>query len=1399
MQGDFTRFTHDPRKHYDGVLRQQGRVELDADFNEEVAIRWHRERTEAGDVIGPVGAPEHGGGFGIGLVPGGAGGGQDLSLSPGRIYVGGRLVELDATPSPYDAVGGDWARLRLPELVLDGRRLRADQWVALTLPGQPDGNSRILADLTDQPVIELADAVPAALRGADRLLHRLTTYLTQPHYPNAPLPGDLNLPPGVYVLYLDVWTRHITALEDADIREVALGGPDTATRAQTIWQVKFQRVADGEDADDVSCEDFGLDWRPEEAVPGSRLRARREPGADAADPCEMPSEAGYRGPENRLYRVEIHSGGEALGTTPQQTVAVTAAVDPADATRSVLTLDAADWLIDGLPWVPGQAIEVLPDPPAGAGLTAAVVEVDPDTATLTLDTDVSDAFDGADLLVRRIATFKWSRDNGAVVFGVEDFLEAAPGRVDRLRLRRLGRDGVLTLHTGDWVEVLDETVDLHLHGGTLAQVDNAPGADREVLLTANVARHQDQAVPKVRRWDHQAAREGQLLIGGAIPIEEGQWLALEDGVQVEFEAGGSYRTGDHWTVPARTLLRDVLWPTDEVADDPPALYAERQGIDHDYAVLGHAVWTGETWEDPADCRPRFPWLIDIRPSGCCVRVTPRDDLQAVARRLIDRGGGTICLCRGVHRVDGPLDLRGAAQLTVHGEGDASLIVLRGRDQAGRGGIVLADAEHVVLERFAAVGLDVPAVVTAQADGVTHHLTLRELTLVNATEQAVDDNNAPIGPPPAAVRLADAAEVVIEDCRLLADLGLVTRHGGDLPVEPPQGDDAPPPPLDLGRGVAEVRLERVSIRYGSFGIWALQADRWQVLDVDAAPIEDETGQALLATTRAVDPAWDEPGTRRWRQHVDRVVAEPGDAASDAASERGNRTALRAFWWRDSHLHGGRWLGDALADVVLWLGGDVAHADLQPTRYGLTAGWLHEVTWRDNTLAGERAIAFSGWGAYDLNVCGNTVQGRAGLVNLPFARLARSVTRLLDEIVREHGLPDTDAGQTTALWLLLEHLARWLGLNPVLQPVAEALATLGATRPLLYELAAGLRPLLAGERPPNDGPIAVLPIRAVIDVPSPLIGLRVVGNTFDTASAGVRLDELFVLGGVRIDNNVLQSLRGQALRLNAVPLLGNLRLVILAWRYVMDALTGLLPEIVDAADEALDDMDDDDPWRPLALAARDATRALEALVERWATDAEAFLDADLRITGNRVRSRQTAIESNLFELMVADNHITLEESQVRTSDLTGVIGALAQHEATANLAAAAQSGSPDTVRLAARYVGSDADGSEAEAREEAADALSVASNRARDERLSNAADGTAEALAQGNMQRAREQLSVLSDLLAEGLDSYGVWIKGAGCRVIDNQILVPADADPETWARGGVCCGSTTAAWPGRCRT
>ena len=59
MKGDFTRSTFDPTKGYSSVRQQQGRVQLDADWNEQVEIGDRlRETSTKGSIISLSCVPE---------------------------------------------------------------------------------------------------------------------------------------------------------------------------------------------------------------------------------------------------------------------------------------------------------------------------------------------------------------------------------------------------------------------------------------------------------------------------------------------------------------------------------------------------------------------------------------------------------------------------------------------------------------------------------------------------------------------------------------------------------------------------------------------------------------------------------------------------------------------------------------------------------------------------------------------------------------------------------------------------------------------------------------------------------------------------------------------------------------------------------------------------------------------------------------------------------------------------------------------------------------------------------------------------------------------------------------------------------------------------------------------
>ena len=232
MKGDFTRVTFDPTKNYSRVLMQQGRVQLDADWNEQAAILLHYLQALTADLIGPFGGPE-GDELGFGLSPAEAK--TDFNIGAGHYYVDGLLCENRTN---------------------------------LTYFKQPDYQD---------------DYFASKRRG--------------------------KLPKGNYLAYLDVWEHHVTSLEDSHIREVALGGPDTATRARIVCQVKLDAI-DGRATPAEILKNWAgrVDlWQP--AQRGS-LRVRLKPTEANTDPCTIPPTSAYRGQENQLYRIEIHAGGK---------------------------------------------------------------------------------------------------------------------------------------------------------------------------------------------------------------------------------------------------------------------------------------------------------------------------------------------------------------------------------------------------------------------------------------------------------------------------------------------------------------------------------------------------------------------------------------------------------------------------------------------------------------------------------------------------------------------------------------------------------------------------------------------------------------------------------------------------------------------------------------------------------------------------------------------------------------------------------------------------------------------------------------------------------------------------------------------------------------------------------
>ena len=96
MKGDFSRFTHNPLSNYISVWKQQGRVDLDSDWNEQSEIFLGYLRQAIVDIVGPFAIPERTyadndnlKALSISNFKIGTGGIVDFTIGAGFAYIGG--------------------------------------------------------------------------------------------------------------------------------------------------------------------------------------------------------------------------------------------------------------------------------------------------------------------------------------------------------------------------------------------------------------------------------------------------------------------------------------------------------------------------------------------------------------------------------------------------------------------------------------------------------------------------------------------------------------------------------------------------------------------------------------------------------------------------------------------------------------------------------------------------------------------------------------------------------------------------------------------------------------------------------------------------------------------------------------------------------------------------------------------------------------------------------------------------------------------------------------------------------------------------------------------------------------------------------------------------------------
>ena len=226
-------------------------------------------------------------------------------------------------------------------------------------------------------------------------------------------------------------------------------------RAALVWEVRAYEWDGGDtDADfDIANKDWPSLTEHWQSANRGQLRVKTVSAveSDSLEPSAISPGSAYRGPQNQLYRVEIHHSGTA----------------------------------------------------------------------------------------KQGATFKVSRENAAVTFGIETFADPT------VTLSGLGRDTRSTLSVGDWVEISDDDTIFRHAVHPLRQVESVDRQRNIVTLQAAAGEpmttHKDRH-PVLTRWDH---KQGDPRRGG---------LDLKDGAALSAKEA---TTGSNWKMESRFFLRAI--------------------------------------------------------------------------------------------------------------------------------------------------------------------------------------------------------------------------------------------------------------------------------------------------------------------------------------------------------------------------------------------------------------------------------------------------------------------------------------------------------------------------------------------------------------------------------------------------------------------------------------------------------------------------------------------------------------------------------------------------------------------------------------------------------------------------------------------------------------------------
>ncbi|MDB9341161.1 MULTISPECIES: DUF6519 domain-containing protein [Cyanophyceae] len=218
------------------------------------------------------------------------------------------------------------------------------------------------------------------------------------------------------------------------------------------------------------------------------------------------------------------------------------------------------------------------------------------------------------------ATFKWARNNAIVVSSIKNITG------NTIEILNVGRDDLQSFQPNQWVEIIDEEQELKNQPGKLFRLQKVFNKQLDVVGNPREEQFAGKKNLKVIGWqEDQKTKKAEINVSS-------DWMELEQGIYIQFDAESTYKTGDYWLIPARAYTKDIDWPYD---DKEQPIKQRSPGIKHHYSPLALLKYRNGNFTHLRDYRPTFPSLINaLDKTGD----TMTGDLEIQANLYVTNGG-----------------------------------------------------------------------------------------------------------------------------------------------------------------------------------------------------------------------------------------------------------------------------------------------------------------------------------------------------------------------------------------------------------------------------------------------------------------------------------------------------------------------------------------------------------------------------------------------------------------------------------------------------------------------------------------------------------------------------------------------------------------------------------------